>query len=91
VDLWSSAQDWADGVDHGHLWRTKLVAVKPRAVKVVETALDLVGGFGLCKQSGLEGLFREARPGRLSPANALLTRACVAQTVLGISMDEQSH
>ena len=32
MDLWSSAQDWSDGVDHGHLWRTKLVAVKPRAV-----------------------------------------------------------
>ena len=47
------AQDWSDGVDHGHMWGAKLVAVKHRAVegawKVVDTAMDLAGGVGIFK------------------------------------------
>jgi alkylation response protein AidB-like acyl-CoA dehydrogenase len=86
------AQDWSDG-DHSHLWGAKLVAAKHRAVegawKVVDTALDLAGGFGIFKQSGIERLFRDARLGRLHPANAFLTREFVAKTVLGISIDER--
>jgi alkylation response protein AidB-like acyl-CoA dehydrogenase len=87
------AQDWSDGIDHGHLWGAKLVAAKHRAVegawKVVDTAMDLAGGFGIFKQSGIERLFRDARLGRIHPANAFLTREFVAKTVLGISIDEQ--
>jgi alkylation response protein AidB-like acyl-CoA dehydrogenase len=87
------AQDWSDGVDHSHMWGAKLVAAKHRAVegawKVVDTALDLAGGFGIFKQSGIERLFRDARLGRLHPANAFLTREFVAKTVLGISIDER--
>lgn len=86
------AQDWSDGVDHGHLWGTKLMAVKHRAVtgawKVVDTAMDLAGGFGIFKQATIERLFRDARLGRLHPANAFLTREFVAKTALGISLDE---
>ena len=87
------AQDWSEGADHGMLWGAKLVAVKYRAVegawRVVDTALDLAGGFGIFKQSGIERLFRDARLGRIHPANAFLTREFVAKTVLGISIDEQ--
>jgi alkylation response protein AidB-like acyl-CoA dehydrogenase len=87
------AQDWSEGADHGMMWGAKLVAVKHRAVegawKVVDTALDLAGGFGIFKQSGLERLFRDARLGRIHPANAFLTREFVAKTVLGISIDEK--
>jgi alkylation response protein AidB-like acyl-CoA dehydrogenase len=87
------AQDWSDGVDHGMLWGAKLVAVKHRAVegawKVVDTAMDLAGGFGIFKQAGIERLFRDARLGRIHPANAFLTREFVAKTVLGISIDEK--
>jgi alkylation response protein AidB-like acyl-CoA dehydrogenase len=86
------AQDWSDGVDHGHMWGAKLVAVKHRAVegawKVVDTAMDLAGGYGIFKQAMIERLFRDARLGRIHPANAFLTREFVAKTVLGISIDE---
>ena len=69
------AQDWSDGADHGHMWGAKLVAVKHRAVegawKVVDTAMDLAGGYGIFKQTLIERLFRDARLGRIHPANAL--------------------
>jgi alkylation response protein AidB-like acyl-CoA dehydrogenase len=87
------AQDWSDGVDHGMQWGTKLVAAKYHAVegswRVVDTALDLAGGFGIFKQSGLERLFRDARLGRMHPANAFLTHELVAKAALGINLDEQ--
>jgi alkylation response protein AidB-like acyl-CoA dehydrogenase len=87
------AQDWSDGVDHGMMWGAKIVAAKYRAVegawRVVDTALDLAGGFGIFRTAGLERLFRDARLGRMHPANAFLTHELVAKTVLGISLDEQ--
>jgi hypothetical protein len=39
-------------------------------------------------RGGLERLFRDARLGRLHPANPFLTREIVAKTALGISLDE---
>lgn len=52
------AQDWVDRADYGHGWAIKLIAAKYRAVegswRVVDTALDVSGGFGIFKQSGLE-------------------------------------
>lgn len=87
------AQDCSDGVDHGMLWGAKLVAVKHRAVegawKVVDMALDLAGGFGIFKQAMIERLFRDARLGRIHPANAFVTREFVAKTVLGINSDQE--
>ena len=75
------------------LWGAKIVAAKHRAVegawRVVDTAMDLAGGFGIFKQAGLERLFRDARIGRLHPANAFLTHELVAKTFLGISLDDQ--
>lgn len=59
------------------------------AWRVVDRALDVAGGFGIFKQSGLERLFRDARLGRLHPANAALTHELVTKTVLGIDPDEQ--
>ena len=45
------AQDWSGGVDYGAEWPSKIVAAKYRAVegswRVVDTALDLAGGFGI--------------------------------------------
>lgn len=86
------AQEWSDGVDHGPAWGLKIVAAKYRAVegawRVVDTALELAGGFGIFKASGLERLVRDARLGRIHPANAFLTREFVAKTALGISPDE---
>jgi alkylation response protein AidB-like acyl-CoA dehydrogenase len=87
------AQDWSDGVDHGARWPLKIMAAKYRAVegawRVVDLALEVAGGFGVFRRSGLERLFRDARLGRIHPANALLTHETVAKTLLGIDPDEQ--
>ena len=87
------AQDWSTGVDHGGAWPSKIVTAKYRAVegawKVVDTALELSGGFGMFKKSELERLFRDARAGRFHPANSALTHEFVAKTALGINPDDQ--
>ena len=70
----------------------KIVGTKFNAVegawRVVDTAFDLGGGFGIFKRNELERLFRDARLGRIHPANSALTREFVAKTALGISPDE---
>jgi len=86
------AEDWSAGKDHGGLWPSKIVTAKHRAVeegwKVVDTALDVARGFGIFRKGGLERLFRDARLGRIHPANSMLTREIVAKTALGIGLDE---
>jgi alkylation response protein AidB-like acyl-CoA dehydrogenase len=86
------ADDWANGVDHGAAWPAKIFAAKHHAVEaswqVVDLALDVSGGFGVFRRSGLERLFRDARLGRFHPANSMLTHEIVAKTLLGISPDE---
>jgi alkylation response protein AidB-like acyl-CoA dehydrogenase len=87
------AQDWADGVEHGTAWGAKIVAAKYHAAegawRVVDMALDLAGGFGIFKQAEIERLFRDARLGRIHPANSALTHELVAKMALGIHPDEQ--
>jgi alkylation response protein AidB-like acyl-CoA dehydrogenase len=84
--------DWSTGVNHGAAWPAKIFAAKYHAVedawKVVDQALDLAGGFGIFRRSPLEQLFRDARLGRIHPANSMLTHEIVAKTLLGISPDE---
>jgi alkylation response protein AidB-like acyl-CoA dehydrogenase len=90
--LESVAEDWSSGVPHGATWPAKIVAAKYHAVegswRVVDAAFDVSGGFGIFKKAGLERLFRDARLGRIHPANAFLTREIVAKTALGIGLDE---
>jgi alkylation response protein AidB-like acyl-CoA dehydrogenase len=87
------AEDWSKGVDYGAQWPSKIFAAKYRAVegswRVVDTALDLAGGFGIFRSAGFERLLRDARLGRIHPANSFLTHEVVAKTALGISLDEQ--
>jgi alkylation response protein AidB-like acyl-CoA dehydrogenase len=87
------AEDWSTGVSHGAMWPAKLFAAKYHAVeaswRVIDQALDLAGGFGIFRRAGLERLFRDARLGRIHPANALLTHEIVGKSLLGISPDEQ--
>jgi alkylation response protein AidB-like acyl-CoA dehydrogenase len=87
------ATDWSNGADHGAMWPAKLFAAKYRAVegswRVIDQALDLAGGFGIFRRAGLERLFRDARLGRVHPANSLLTHEIVGKSLLGISPDEQ--
>lgn len=84
--------DWDAGVSHGATWPAKIMAAKHHSVegswRVVDTALDLAGGFGIFRKGGLERFFRDARLGRIHPANAMLTREVVAKTALGIGLDE---
>jgi alkylation response protein AidB-like acyl-CoA dehydrogenase len=91
--LEQTATEWSDGVDHGGNWVIKLVGAKYRAVegawRIVDTALDLAGGFGIFKGNEMERLFRDARLGRIHPANAALSHEFVAKTALGINPDEQ--
>ena len=86
------AEDWSTGVDHGAMWPAKLFAAKYHAVesswRVVDRAMDLSGGFGIFRRAGLERLFRDARLGRIHPANSMLTHEIVGKSLLGISPDE---
>jgi alkylation response protein AidB-like acyl-CoA dehydrogenase len=86
------AADWAAGVNHGAAWPKTIFSAKYHAVesswRVVDLALEAAGGFGIFRRSGFEQLFRDARLGRIHPANSMLTHEIVAKTVLGISPDE---
>ena len=86
------ADDWSTGVDHGAAWPAKLFAAKYHAVEaswqIVDLALEVSGGFGVFRRSGLERLFRDARLGRIHPANSMLTHEIVGKTLLGVSPDE---
>jgi alkylation response protein AidB-like acyl-CoA dehydrogenase len=54
----------------------------------VDQALDVAGGYGIFKKAGLERLFRDARLGRIHPANSFITHEFAAKTALGIDFDE---
>ncbi|HKW64084.1 MAG TPA: acyl-CoA dehydrogenase family protein [Candidatus Acidoferrum sp.] len=91
--LESVAEDWSNGVDHGAQWPLKIFSAKYRAVegswRVVDLGLDVTGGNGIFRSAGYERLIRDARLGRIHPANSFLTHEVVAKTALGISLDEQ--
>lgn len=86
------ASDWSSGVDHGGQWPAKIVAAKYHAVenawRVVDLSLEVAGGFGIFRRSGLEQIFRDARLGRLHPGNSMFTHELLAKTALGINPDE---
>ncbi|MGH8179020.1 MAG: acyl-CoA dehydrogenase family protein [Steroidobacter sp.] len=86
------AEDWSSGVDHGAHWPAKIVAAKYHAVenawRVVDLALEVGGGFGIFRKSGLEQIFRDARLGRIHPGNSMFTHELVGKTLLGIDPDE---
>jgi alkylation response protein AidB-like acyl-CoA dehydrogenase len=86
------AEDWSHGVDYGAEWPAKIFAAKYRAVegawRVVDQGLDIAGGAGIFRSAGYERLLRDARLGRIHPANAFLTHEVIGKTALGISLDE---
>lgn len=91
--LEKTAEDWSNGVNHGANWMIKLLGTKYNAVegawKVVDTAFDVGGGFGIYKRNEMERLFRDARLGRIHPTNSAMTHELVAKTALGINPDEK--
>jgi alkylation response protein AidB-like acyl-CoA dehydrogenase len=86
------AKDWSEGADYGPQWATKIVSAKYRAVegawRVVDRAMDLSGGFGIFKVSGIERLFRDARLGRIHPSNSAFAHELIGKLALGINPDE---
>lgn len=86
------ATDWSAGVTHGAAWPAKIFAAKYHAVedawRIVDQALDVAGGFGIFRKGAFEQLFRDARLGRIHPANSMLAHEIMAKTLLGISPDE---
>jgi alkylation response protein AidB-like acyl-CoA dehydrogenase len=66
----------------------KIVAAKYHAVegawRVVDRGFDLAGGFGIYRQGPFERLLRDARLGRMHPANSMLTHELVSELTLGI-------
>jgi len=90
--LESVAQDWSNGVSHGATWPAKILSAKYHAVenawRVVDLAMELAGGYGIFRKSGMEQIFRDARLGRVHPGNSMFTHELVAKTLLGINPDE---
>jgi alkylation response protein AidB-like acyl-CoA dehydrogenase len=86
------AEDWSNGVDYGAEWPAKIFAAKYRAVegawRVVDQGLDIAGGAGIFRSIGYERLLRDARLGRIHPANSFLAHEVIAKTALGINLDE---
>jgi len=86
-------REWSEGVDHGGMYASKVVSAKYNATegsfKVVDAALDLIGGFGISKSAEIERLFRDSRLGRVHPANSALSHEIVGKLALGIDPDEQ--
>jgi alkylation response protein AidB-like acyl-CoA dehydrogenase len=87
------ARDYSNGLDLGAAWVVKIVSAKYHAVegawRVVDRAFDLAGGFGIFRKAPFEQLFRDARLGRIHPANSALTHELCAKLTLGINPDEQ--
>lgn len=82
------AEDWANGVDHGGLWPSKLVSAKYHAVegarRVVKMALDVTGGGSIFKGNEMERLLRDTLLGPVHPANSNLVHEIVGKTALGL-------
>lgn len=86
------AEDWSNGVNHGAQWPAKILTAKYHAVenawRVVDLALEVSGGYGIFRKSGVEQMFRDARLGRIHPGNSMFTHELVGKTLLGINPDE---
>lgn len=82
------ASDWSDGVAHGGLWPSKIVAAKYSAVegakRVLNLGLDVIGGGGVFKSGEFERLYRDVAMGGIHPANNPLTHEVVGKTHLGL-------
>jgi alkylation response protein AidB-like acyl-CoA dehydrogenase len=84
--------DWVAGADHGDEWVPKIYSTKWRAVeaakRVVDIALDVVGGAGMFAGNELERLYRDVRCGGFHPANDALTHELVGKAALGILTEQ---
>jgi len=85
------ANNWSNGVE-GRNYASDVVSSKYTATegafRAVDIAVDLAGGFAINKRSELERLFRDARLGRIHPANSALTHELLAKFALGLDPDD---
>ena len=83
-----TADDWSNGVNHGGLWPSKIVATKYQAVEgakqVLNLALDVIGGAGIFKNSEFERLYRDVAMGGIHPVNNPLVHEILGKTHLGL-------
>ncbi|MGC3983718.1 MAG: acyl-CoA dehydrogenase family protein [Pseudorhodoferax sp.] len=83
-----TAQDWANGVDHGPLWPAKLLAAKQHAVdgarRVVDLATEVVGASSLLRRNALERLVRDVRSGPFHPPNTVASHDVIGKSWLGV-------
>jgi alkylation response protein AidB-like acyl-CoA dehydrogenase len=88
----SVAADWSAGVDHGEEWGPLVLSAKWRAVesarRVVNTAMDVVGGSSFFRRSELERLYRDVRAGAYHPPTDAYAHEAIAKAALGITPDE---
>jgi alkylation response protein AidB-like acyl-CoA dehydrogenase len=90
-----AARDWSENRDPANIGGLlkRVLATKYRSVegswRVVDLALEVAGGMGIFRTAGLERVLRDARLGRIHPANSFLTHELVAKLTLGINPDEQ--
>jgi alkylation response protein AidB-like acyl-CoA dehydrogenase len=86
------AADWVGGVDHGERWAMQVYSAKWLAVesakRIVDIALDVVGGAGMFKGSELERLYRDVRAGGFHPGSDALTHGLVGKIALGIVAEQ---
>lgn len=93
------AEEWSEEVTEAASWEPdtffkfawRSVSMKHQATnaafRAVDKAIDIVGGFGVSRGGPLERLFRDARMGKLHPANFALTHELIAKIHLGIDPD----
>ena len=74
------------------MWGLRLVGLKHRVTnavfRIVDLAVELAGGFGVNRKSEIERLFRDARMGRIHPANFALVHELTAKGLLGLDLDD---
>ena len=87
------AADGSNGVDHGATWPSKIVSARYHAVearwRIVNKAMEVSGTASMFRGAEMEQLLRNARFGRVHPANTFLVREIVAKTAPGIDLGEQ--
>jgi alkylation response protein AidB-like acyl-CoA dehydrogenase len=80
--------DWVAGLDLGDEWGIRIVSAKWHAVnaakRVVDVAMEVVGGAAMFRTHELERLYRDVRCGGFHPANDALTHETVAKIALQI-------
>jgi alkylation response protein AidB-like acyl-CoA dehydrogenase len=84
--------DWVAQVDHRDAWVPKVYSTKWPAVeaakRVVDIALDVVGGADMFRSNELERLYRDVRCGGFHPGNDALAHEMIGKAVLGIITEQ---